>query len=240
MSLGAMRGWCSGFGGNLRHGKIAGDWSLLFRRDGCSFDNRGRRSLHRSDHFRSRGCNSQRRGNLDWRRSGGGYGGFGSCNRGRGGAWVSLADCGRCSRLLDHYGYGGRRCCDGRPRRNLSACGGFCHDGSSGRTAGDRGRRRRDNDGRRGARLRNDLTRFRASRSGRRRSGHYHGRSRFCWSRSWRDNRRHGLCGRMAVARRRLFFLLLGQDGLQNIARLGDMREIDLGRYALRGARLLT
>jgi hypothetical protein len=44
----------------------------------------------------------------------------------------------------------------------------------------------------------------------------------------------------MAVARRRLFFLLLGQDGLQNIARLGDMREIDLGRYALRGARLLT
>jgi hypothetical protein len=43
----------------------------------------------------------------------------------------------------------------------------------------------------------------------------------------------------MAVARNRFIFLLFGQDGLQNVARLGDMREIDLGRDALRSARLL-
>jgi hypothetical protein len=30
-----------------------------------------------------------------------------------------------------------------------------------------------------------------------------------------------------------LFFFLLGQDGFQNIARLGDMREVDFGSYRL-------
>jgi hypothetical protein len=32
-------------------------------------------------------------------------------------------------------------------------------------------------------------------------------------------------------------FLLLGQDGLEHVTGLGDMREIDFGRDALRGAR---
>jgi hypothetical protein len=41
----------------------------------------------------------------------------------------------------------------------------------------------------------------------------------------------------MALARLLFLFLLLGQNGLQHVAGLGDMREIDLGRNALRGAR---
>jgi len=33
------------------------------------------------------------------------------------------------------------------------------------------------------------------------------------------------------------FFPLLGQNGLHHVAGLGDMREVDLGCNALRGAR---
>jgi hypothetical protein len=44
----------------------------------------------------------------------------------------------------------------------------------------------------------------------------------------------------MTVARHCFIFLFLGQDGLQNIARLGDMGEINLGRYALGSTRLLS
>jgi hypothetical protein len=43
----------------------------------------------------------------------------------------------------------------------------------------------------------------------------------------------------MVAARSRLIFLFLGQDSLQHVARLGDMREIYLRRRALRCARLL-
>jgi len=32
-------------------------------------------------------------------------------------------------------------------------------------------------------------------------------------------------------------FLLLGQDRLEHVARLGDMREVDFGRYALGSTR---
>jgi hypothetical protein len=41
------------------------------------------------------------------------------------------------------------------------------------------------------------------------------------------------------VLRLCFFFLFLGQHGLQHVAGLGDMREINLGRNALRGARRL-
>jgi hypothetical protein len=41
----------------------------------------------------------------------------------------------------------------------------------------------------------------------------------------------------MSVARLRFLFLFLGQNGLQDVARLGDVREINLGRNDLRGAR---
>jgi hypothetical protein len=40
----------------------------------------------------------------------------------------------------------------------------------------------------------------------------------------------------MAVPGYRFVFLFFGQNGLQHIAWLGDMREINLGRNALRGA----
>ena len=53
-----------------------------------------------------------------------------------------------------------------------------------------------------------------------------------------------GRRGRYRLAHRRttllclfFLFLLLGLNGLQHVAGLGDMREIDLGRNALRGAR---
>jgi hypothetical protein len=41
----------------------------------------------------------------------------------------------------------------------------------------------------------------------------------------------------MGVPRFCFLFLFLGQDGLQHVTRLGDMREIDFGRNSLRGAR---
>jgi hypothetical protein len=43
----------------------------------------------------------------------------------------------------------------------------------------------------------------------------------------------------MAVARSGFIFLLFGQNSLEYIARLGDMREINFGRYALLGTRRL-
>jgi hypothetical protein len=41
----------------------------------------------------------------------------------------------------------------------------------------------------------------------------------------------------MRLARFGFVFLLLGQDGLQGVSRLGNMGEIDLGLETLRGAR---
>src|ERR1035438_6157069 len=41
----------------------------------------------------------------------------------------------------------------------------------------------------------------------------------------------------MAPARLLLIFLLHGQNGLHHVAGLGDMREVDSWRYALRSAR---
>ena len=46
-----------------------------------------------------------------------------------------------------------------------------------------------------------------------------------------------GLRRHVRVARLFLVFLLLGQNGLQHVAGLGDMREVDLWRYGLRSAR---
>jgi hypothetical protein len=43
----------------------------------------------------------------------------------------------------------------------------------------------------------------------------------------------------MGVPRLCFLFLFFGQDGLQDIAGLGDMREVDLGCNDLRGARRL-
>jgi hypothetical protein len=41
----------------------------------------------------------------------------------------------------------------------------------------------------------------------------------------------------MALPGLEFLFLLLGLNGLEHIARLGDVGEIDFGRYGLRGVR---
>jgi hypothetical protein len=41
----------------------------------------------------------------------------------------------------------------------------------------------------------------------------------------------------MALACLLFFFLLVGQDGFQHVAGLGDVREIDFGSHSLRAAR---
>jgi hypothetical protein len=39
----------------------------------------------------------------------------------------------------------------------------------------------------------------------------------------------------MALTRLLLFFLLVGQNGLQHVARLGNIRQVDFGRNTLMG-----
>jgi hypothetical protein len=145
------------------------------------------------------------------------------------------------SRLNDHP-CRGRRNHDHRSRSRNDTCGSLGYNGAGGRTRSD-GRRgwRRGNNRRGRARLRNDLarsrmsgSRSRCSRSRRSRSRSRRGRgrgrrSRFGW-RSCCRLRRHA-----RLARLFFFFLLLGQDGLQHIARLGDVREVDLGDDSLSG-----
>ena len=152
---------------------------------------------------------------------------------------MSFAD-GLSCRRLDHYGHRGRSGRAGSAGRSCGASRSLGNHRPHGRAAGNCGRWRRNHNGRRGAGLGNNLARFRASRRyGRRRGGDHRRR----WARRGllRRNRSRdgGLRGRMAVARHRFVFLFLGQNGLQHIAGFGNMREIDFGRNALRGARRL-
>jgi len=246
MSFGAVRGLSHWFGDNFGTGLIARGGNLLLGSGVCCLDlgrrrsfcsRRGFRDRGRSDgSFRCRksgGSGDLRRGN--WRR-----GRRLGCRRRRGGARVSFANGmggGRASRGLDYHACSRRRYDNGWPHCSRRTCRSFGHDWAGWRTAGD-GRRRR-NDLRRSARQGNNLARLRASGCSRRRRGGHHGRSRFC--RSLRDCRRRGggSLGRMAAARFGFIFLFLSQNRLQHIAGFGDMREINFGRYALRGARLL-
>ena len=250
--LGAVRGLRRGRSGSFGHG--SSDWSFLLRRGGGGGSNGRRCNSGRLGGFGGRGCNNGRHGRFSRRRCGGERGSFRSCCRGRDwdcsrlggclllcGVWMSFTDS-RGSGRLDHHGHGGRRNGDCRTRCNHSACRSFGDDRANGRARGNSGRRwRRGDDGRRGAGLGNDLARFRACRrGGRRRNGdhwrRWPSRGRPCW----RSGRRNGgLRGRMAVPRFRFLFLLFGQDGLQYVARLGDMREIDFGHNALWGTRRL-
>ncbi len=217
-------------------GLMSGCW---FGRDGGGFGNR--RGSCCGSGFRFRGYSNRRNRSLHRRGDGGGRRGFRSCHwscGGRldddgllGGARLAFADdMGRWR--LDHHGHHGRRGGAGRTRHGGSSRR-LGHHGADGRTCGNGGRRgRRGDDGRRGAGLGNDLARLRASGRGdgrrggdNRRRGHLHSR------RNLRPLRH------TALPRFGFLFLLLGQDGLQHVAGLGDMREINLGRNALRGAR---
>ncbi len=128
------------------------------------------------------------------------------------------------SRWRSHNNNGARR---SNTRRSLG------HDCACGRTRcnGRSGRRKR-NDGRCRARLRNNLARFwpgwRCLSGPRGNGSHGGGRSRF----GWRNDR--WLRRKPSVAR--LFFrcLFLGQESLHHIAGLGDVRQIDLGNDSFR------
>ena len=146
----------------------------------------------------------------------------------RGCRWLSWLRGLLCCRRLHHHRYRGRR--HGWTRWSDGACGRFGNH-RTGRRVRCNGRRgRRNNDGRRLARLRNDLARLRASGGGGRRGNHHR------WRRLGRDSGRwrSGWLGRhVASPGSLLSFQFLRLDGLKNIPRLGDVRKIDFGRYAL-------
>lgn len=126
----------------------------------------------------------------------------------------------------------GPSCSDNGRLRDNRARRRFCGNDARRRTAGNRGSgRRRSNNRRRLTRLRNNLARLRfGGRRGR----------RWCCSRSGGGRAHHRLRGRLGlgrhahVARFIFLFLFLGQDCLQHIAGLGDVRQIDFGHNASR------
>lgn len=122
-----------------------------------------------------------------------------------------------------------RRCSGGT--RNCGASRGFGHHGAGRGTRCDGGRRRRRDNRRSLARGGNDFAWLRT----RRRSGRGSLRRRRGRRRRSFDSRRSRRLLRQPAAPRLFFvFFLLGQDGLEGIARLGNMRQIDLGRDGLR------
>jgi hypothetical protein len=138
---------------------------------------------------------------------------FRNCSRG----------CGWHNWVLYDHSHRGRRYGDGRTLCDYGACRSLCNYRLGWRARGNRWRyRRTNNNGRRGTGLGNNLARFRLG-----------------WRRGWRrngDNRRRrtrrslgGLRYRTPLRHTALpglffLFLFLGQDGLQHVAGLGDMR----------------
>jgi hypothetical protein len=124
--------------------------------------------------------------------------------------------------------------------RRHSASRSLGHDSAGRRSRCNRRRSGRRNNGWRLARLRNNSARLRSSRRsgdsgpcagwgwcacGRRgRSGVHHRRL---------NDRRCRLGWRVRMTRAFFLFVLLGQDRLQHIARLGDVRQIDLRNHSL-------
>ena len=252
MSLGAVRGRRHRLGHNGCGCHFAEDRGSFFWRTGNCFDNWGWSKLWRCGDFRHRGCKSRRRGSFCCRNCGGGRYGFGKSNRSRGG-WLNGCRLGRRARVsfayrmsgwrgcwrLDHHGHRWRHPCACRTRSNHNACRSLGDNRARGRAAGDGGWRRGNDNGRRGAGLGNNLARFRTNRGrGWRDYGDDWSR-RPCRGRRGGGNRRRSRRLHMAGTRRCFIFLLFGQNGLEHITRLGDMREINLGRHALRGARCL-
>ena len=131
--------------------------------------------------------------------------------------------CGWSRRMLDHHSHWGRRHNHGWTRCNCRACRSLGDDRLGRRARGNGWRSRRmDDNGRRGTGLGNDLARFRlGGRGGRPRNGNNCGR--------WRRWRLGGLRRRTPLRHTALpglffLFLFLGQNGLQHVAGLGDMR----------------
>ena len=131
-----------------------------------------------------------------------------------------------------HHGSRRRRHNHHRPLRNCRrrlGCGGrgLGHDCARGRLGSDGRRGRRSHDRRSRTRLRNDLPGGRGRRRGR--ACRSCRRRRRAQGRLGRRSRR-GRARRHPDRTRPIFLcLLLGQHGLQHIAGLGDMRQIDLG-----------
>ena len=166
------------------------------------------------------------------------FGGGGLCRAGLFGGVRLLNVCsGGRGRRLHHNGAGRRRNHHHRRFSHHGACGRPGYHGPNGRARGNGRRRRRSrNNGRRRTRLGYDFARFRTGRRGRRRRGSNR-RSRGRWM-SRRCNRGRLRPHRHAsVSSFGFLFLLLGQNGLQHVAGLGDVGEIDLGLNALWGAR---
>ena len=147
---------------------------------------------------------------------------------------------GRGRSRLDKHPCRGRRNNDHRSRSRNGPCGSLGYHGAGGRTRSD-GRRSwgwGGNNGRRRARLRNDLSW--GGMSGHRSYGWSSGGQRY-GSRGRGGRSRFGRrsCCRLrrqaGVARFLFLFFLLRQDGFQHIARLGDVREVDLGDDSLSG-----
>jgi len=147
-----------------------------------------------------------------------------------GGLWSRRLNC-YCNR---RWGSGDRR-----TRRGRGTSGSLGDDRARGWAAGNGGRRRRYHDRRCRTWLGNNLARFWTSRCSGRRSGNNCSWRGLCWRRGRCCSLPSGSGLGRRVARCCLFFLFLGQNGLHHIARLGDVREINLGRNALRGARRL-
>jgi hypothetical protein len=166
--------------------------------------------------WRRRRCNCLRL-HCDWR----GFGRMRLCFSGR-----------RSDRRFDHYGACGwnnsyRRACRSSRRRSLG------HNRASRRPASDGAWRLRRDDRGRGTRLRNDLSWFRAGGSSRRRSGD--DRCSRLYGRRGRGHSR-GFRGHIDFTSLSFFFLLPGQNGFHHIAGLGNIREVNFGRNALRAA----
>jgi len=194
-----IRSHYSNFGGRFRLGL-----------SGVGFDNRWGRNHGRLGCFgggsrRNRRCVNLSLGRRRWS--------FRNCNR-----W-----CDWSHRRLDDHGNCGRRYGDGRTRRNCRACRSLGDYRVGRRACGNGGRSWRTNDNRRrGTGQGNDLARFRlGGRSGRPRNRNNR--------RRWRSWRLGGLRHRMPLRHTALpglffLFLFLGQNGLQHVAGLGDMR----------------
>ncbi len=224
----SRRGGCSGLGARLRSGR-------RLRSDGW---HRGRRFSHGRRRFGSARSGCRRLGDGRWRHRLGGR--RSCCGSGRLNGDLLFAcwcDDGR----LDH-GRGWGRDNDNRACRDSCACGRLGHNRASRRTARDgRSGWRRRNDGRRLTRLRDDLARLGAGRG----SGHRLGcnGSRDRGGNRLGDNGNGGLgrgngrrLNRQAgMARIFLVLLLLGQNGLEDVAGLLDVGEIDLGNDLIRG-----
>ena len=186
------------------------DSRCLFGRNGGCFNNRRGRNYGSLCSFGRGSSHNRRCVNFSLGR---GRWSFRSCSRRLGWRY----------RVLYDNSHSGRRCRNSRALCDYGACRSLGNNWLGWWARGNGWRSRRaGNNGRRRTRLRNDLTRFRLGRRcGRRRDGDNR--------RRWTRRSLGGLRCRTPLRHTALpglffLFLLLGQDGLQHVTRLGDMR----------------